>query len=216
VNNPRRSISTFYGEVRRILRVYRKPDGSGSPAPHEVGLTPEVIKARYEAGADPVDTAHTYAERMGLEQRSAQGYYNNPVTSPGQFPYISQYVYNPRRNRALTLTDFADVMEAVVGLTPKERRLLLMDSGGRMTRLLPKAEAKLRAKGFWPPKGETEAEAAPPVVVSEVGGKVMIRDLLGGLDEALTAGGDEGMIAEFRRQLQSPAAREAYLSVLDL
>jgi hypothetical protein len=34
-----------------------------------------------------------------------------------------------------------------------------MDSGGRMTRLLPKAEAKLRAKGFWPPKGETEAAA---------------------------------------------------------
>ena len=131
-------------------------------------------------------------------------------TSRGQFPYISQYVYNPRRNRAMTLADFADVMQSVIGLTAKERKLLLMDAGGRMTRLLPKAEAKLRSKGFWPPKGEVET---PPV--SELG-KVTIRDLLGELDEALTAGGDDAMIAEFRKQLQSPANREAYLSVLDL
>jgi len=131
-------------------------------------------------------------------------------TSPGQFPYISQYVYNPRRNGAdapLTLVDFANVLEAVVGLTAKERSLLMMDIGGRMSRLLPKAEAKFRAKGFWPTQ-----TLAP----SGAGTALDLRGLLGELDTALTAGGDEGMLAAFRSQLQSPAARSAYLSVLAL
>jgi len=131
-------------------------------------------------------------------------------TSRGQFPYISQYVYNPRRNGAMTLMDFADVMQTHIGLTEKERSLLLMDVGGRMTRLLPRAEAKLREKGFWPPAGEGEAATVAPI------GQVTIRDLLGELDESLEAGGDESMILKFRQQLQSPANRAAYLSVLDL
>ena len=133
-------------------------------------------------------------------------------TSPGQFPYISQYVYNPRRNgadRPLTLVDFANVLEAAVGLSPKERALLMMDVGGRMTRLLPKAEAKFRAKGLWPPRDDAPAAA-------DAGSALDLRGLMGELDKALSAGGDEGMIAAFRAQLQSPAARSAYLSVLSL
>jgi hypothetical protein len=216
MNNPRRTISSFYDEARHVLRVYRKPDGT-APTYDDLGLTPDVIRSLYASGADPINVVHERAERMGLRQRGEDGFSRNP-TSPGQFPYISQYVYNPRRNRALTLLDFADVLQAAVGLTPKERSLVLMDVGGRMTRLLPKAEAKFREKGLWPPQGEVEAAA--PVVTSELPPAdrkpTMLRELLGELDTALSAGGDEAMIAEFRSQIASPANREAYLSVLDL
>ena len=131
-------------------------------------------------------------------------------TTPGQFPFISQYHYNPQVNESMTLTDFADVLAAVIGLTAKERKLLLMDVGGRMTRLLPQAEAKLRAKKLWPP---SEAAGITPGFAAQ---GVSLRELLGALDAELQAGGDEGMLAAFRAQLDSPANREAYLSVLDL
>lgn len=134
-------------------------------------------------------------------------------TSPATPMWASVYTYGPtyRWNPALTIEGLADAL----GLTPAERRLLLMDPNGRITNLLPKAEAKLREKGRWPPAG-TEEAAMPAAPAPATTGAGDLTTLLAELDAALRAGGEDGMMAQFRAQLGSPAAREAYLSVLDV
>lgn len=131
-------------------------------------------------------------------------------TSPATPMWASVYTYGPpyRWNPALTIEGLADAL----GLTPAERRLLLMDPNGRITKLLPRAEARLREKGAWPPPGTEEAVPAAPATT----GTGDLVTLLGELDAALRAGGEDGMMAQFRAQLGSPAAREAYLSVIDV